>query len=123
MYSKKVIEHFINPHHIGEIEDADAVGKAGNPRCGDEMKIFLKIKNNKIVDFRFKTYGCAAAIATTDILGDLVIGKSLNFAKDLSEKKIIEGLGELPPVKIHCANLAVRALREAIRDYEKNQKI
>lgn len=119
MYSEKVIEHFTNPRNVGEIEKADGVGKAGNPVCGDIMKIYLKIENNIIVDVKFKTFGCCAAIATSSMATELIKGKSVEEALKLSNKAVIEALDGLPPVKIHCSVLAEEAVKASIIDYYK----
>jgi len=122
-YTKKVIDHFKNPHNQGEIKDADAVGQAGNPVCGDVMKIYLKVKDDKIADVKFETLGCAAAIAVSSSLTDLVKGKTLDEALAVTKDKIVDDLGGLPPVKIHCSMLGVEALHEAIKEYKsKNVK-
>ena len=118
-------EHFFHPHNVGEIKDADGIGKVGNPRCGDIMKVFIKVRDDKIEDIKFKTFGCAAAIATSSVMTDLVKGKTIQEALKVTNKQIVEGLGELPPVKLHCSVLAADALRAAIEDYQKkkdNQK-
>jgi len=116
-YNKKVMDHFLNPHNVGEIEDPDGVGEVGNPRCGDIMKMYLKIKNNIIVDVKFKTFGCAAAIATSSVATDLIKGKNIEEALKISNRDVIEELGELPEIKIHCSVLAEEAIKEAIKDY------
>jgi nitrogen fixation NifU-like protein len=125
-YSKKVINHFSNPKNFGEIKKADAVGKVGNPRCGDIMKLYLKIekkgKKEIIKDIKFYTLGCAAAIATSDIVCDLVKGKTLKEALKISSKDVVKELGYLPPLKIHCSLLAEQGLKAAIEDYEKRKK-
>ena len=118
-YTQKVIDHFKNPHNQGEIKDADAVGQAGNPVCGDVMKIYLKVKDNKIEDVKFETLGCAAAIAVSSALTDLVKDKTLDEALAVTKDKIVDDLGGLPPVKIHCSMLGVEALHEAIEQYKK----
>ena len=118
-YTQKVIDHFKNPHNQGEIKNADAVGQAGNPVCGDVMKIYLKVKDNKIADVKFETLGCAAAIAVSSALTDLVKGKTLDEALAVTKDKIVDDLGGLPPVKIHCSMLGVEALHEAIKQYKK----
>jgi nitrogen fixation NifU-like protein len=117
MYTEKVMKHFRNPKNMGSIKNADAVGRAGNPICGDVMKIYLKVKDNKIKDIKFETLGCPAAIATTSVLTTLVKGKTLQEAKKISWKKIVKSLGGLPPIKLHCANLATEALNNAIENY------
>lgn len=121
-YTQKVLDHFKNPHNQGVIKDADAVGQAGNPVCGDVMKIYLKIKDNKIADIKFETLGCAAAIAVSSSLTDLVKGKTLDEALQMTKDKIVEDLGGLPPVKIHCSMLGVEALHEAIKEYKNKIK-
>lgn len=124
-YSKKVINHFSNPKNFGEIKKADGVGKVGNPRCGDIMKLYLKIekkgKKEIIKDIKFYTLGCAAAIATSDIVCDLVKGKTLKEALKISSKDVVKKLGYLPPLKIHCSLLAEQGLRAAIEDYKKKK--
>ena len=117
MYSEKVMDHFTNPHNMGEIENADGVGTVGNAKCGDIMKIFLKIENNIIVDVKFKTFGCAAAIATSSMATDLIIGKSVDEALTLTNSAVVEALEGLPPVKVHCSVLAEEAVKAAIADY------
>ena len=124
-YSQKVMDHFQNPHHQGQIADADAIGEVGNPLCGDMMKIYVKIKKSKgddrladiISDIKFETLGCAAAIACSSILTDMALGKSLGEAFKIERMDIVKGLGELPPVKIHCSVLASDGLKIAIRNY------
>ena len=125
MYSKKVIQHFTNPHNYGKIKPADGVGKVGNPICGDRMKVYLKIdkKKNIIKDIKFETLGCAAAIATSSMITDLAKGKSLDEAMRITNKDVAESLEGLPPLKMHCSNLAADALHNAIEDYKnKTQK-
>ena len=117
-YSKKVLEHFRNPHNQGVIKNADAVGKVGNPTCGDVMKIYIKVKDNKIKDIKFETLGCAAAIAVSSALTDMVKGKTISQALKVTKDKIVKDLGGLPPVKVHCSMLGVEALHEAITNYE-----
>ena len=117
MYSKKVMDHFKNPKNVGEIEDADGVGKVGNPRCGDMMYIYIKVKDNKIVDIKFKTFGCVAAIATTSILTEIAKGKTIEEAEKLTKEDVADSLDGLPPIKMHCSNLAADALKAAIEDY------
>ena len=118
MYSEKVMEHFANPRNVGEIADADGIGKVGNPQCGDVMWLYIKVKDNIITDIKFKTFGCGAAIATSSMITELARGKTLEEAKKISRADVAENLGGLPPVKMHCSNLAADALREAIKDYE-----
>jgi len=121
VYSKKVEEHFFHPHNVGEIKDADGVGKVGNPRCGDIMKVFIKVKDDRIEDIKFKTFGCAAAIATTSVMTDLVKGKTIQEALKVTNRQIVKELGELPPIKLHCSVLAADALKAAIADYQKKK--
>ena len=116
------MEHFKNPKNVGEIEDADGVGKVGNPRCGDMMYIYIKVKDNKISDIKFKTFGCVAAIATSSIMTEIAKGKTLEEAEKLSNKDVANALEGLPPLKMHCSNLAADALKAAIDDYRKNKK-
>jgi nitrogen fixation NifU-like protein len=118
-YSKKVIEHFKNPHNQGVIKKADAIGKVGNPVCGDVMKIYLKIKDNIIVDIKFETLGCAAAISVCSVLTDMVKGKTLDNAIKIKKDDIVKYLGGLPLVKIHCSMLGIEALQQAIDKYKK----
>ena len=122
LYTEKVKDHFFHPRNVGEIKDADGVGTVGNPTCGDVMTMYIKVKDNKIDDVKFKTYGCAAAIASSSITTEIVKGMSLEQAKKLSRDDVAKELGGLPAVKMHCSNLASDALREAIKDYEKKQK-
>lgn len=119
MYSEKVVDHFTNPRNVGEIENADGVGQVGNPLCGDIMKIYLKIENNIITDAKFKTFGCGAAIATSSMATELIKGKSIDEALELSNKAVVEALDGLPPVKLHCSVLAEEAVKAAIIDYYK----
>ena len=127
MYSKKVMEHFSNPHNMGEIKDADGIGKVGNPVCGDIMHVYIKVSKNKegkeiIQDIKFKTLGCAAAIATSSMITDLAKGKTIEEAKKIGSKAVSESLEGLPPIKMHCSNLAAESLNEAIKDYEKKNE-
>ena len=119
MYSEKVMDHFMNPRNVGEINDADGVGQVGNPKCGDIMKMYLKIKDNIIVDAKFKTFGCGAAVATSSMATELVRGKSVDEALKITNKVVAEALDGLPPVKMHCSNLAEEAIRAAIEDYQR----
>jgi len=116
-YSKKVLKHFRNPHNLGNIKNADGVGEVGNLACGDVMKLYLKIEKNVIKEIKFQTYGCAAAIATSSVITDLVKGKTVEEALEMTNKSVIDSLDGLPPVKIHCSLLSVDALNEAIYDY------
>lgn len=120
-YTQEVLEHFSNPHNVGEISDADGVGNVGNPVCGDVMRLTIKVEGDKIVDAKFKTFGCGAAIATSSMVTDLVKGKSIDEALHISNKAVAEALGGLPKVKMHCSVLAEQALRAAIDDYKKNK--
>ena len=122
-YSKKVMEHFANPHNVGVIEDANGVGEIGNAKCGDIMKMYLKIENDIIVDVKFKTYGCASAIATSSIATDLIKGQPISEALKLTNKAVVEALDGLPTVKIHCSVLAEQAIKAAIADYYTRQGI
>jgi nitrogen fixation NifU-like protein len=117
MYSELVMQHFSNPHNVGVIEDADGVGKVGNPMCGDVMEMFIKVKDNRIDDVKFRTFGCGAAIATSSIATEMIKGKSLDEAVKLSNKAVAEALGGLPAQKMHCSNLAADAVRAAVEDY------
>ncbi|HHU33038.1 MAG: Fe-S cluster assembly scaffold protein NifU [Zhaonellaceae bacterium] len=117
MYSEKVMDHFNNPRNAGEMENPSGVGQVGNPVCGDIMKIFIKVENNIITDIKFKTFGCGAAIATSSMATELVKGKTLEEALQLTNKAVAEALDGLPPAKMHCSNLAADALHEAIKDY------
>ena len=117
MYSDKVMEHFAHPHNVGEIPDASGVGEVGNPKCGDIMRMYLKIEGDVITDVRFKTFGCGAAIATSSMATDLIKGKSLDDALKLTNKAVVEALDGLPPVKVHCSVLAEQAVKAAISDY------
>jgi nitrogen fixation NifU-like protein len=121
-YTEKVKDHFFNPRNVGEIKDADGVGTVGNPSCGDVMTIYIKVKNDRITDIKFKTYGCAAAVASSSIATEMVKGKTLDEALKLTRDDVAKELGGLPAVKLHCSNLASDALREAIKDYRKKQK-
>ncbi len=123
MYNDKVIDHFMNPRNVGEIPDADGVGQVGNPKCGDIMKMYLKIDNEIITDAKFKTFGCAAAIATSSKATELIIGKTVDEALQLTNKAVAEALDGLPPLKMHCSNLAEEAIKSALENYRsKNPK-
>lgn len=119
MYSEKVMDHFTSPRNVGEIENADGVGEVGNPKCGDIMKIYLKIENDIIEDVKFKTFGCGAAVATSSIATEMIKGKSVEEALKLTNKAVVEALDGLPPQKIHCSVLAEEAVKAAIEDYKK----
>jgi len=121
-YSQKVMDHFMNPRNVGEIENADGVGTVGNPVCGDIMKMYLKIENNTIKDAKFKTFGCGAAVATSSMATELIIGKTLEEALDITNSTVAEALDGLPPVKMHCSNLAQQAVKAAIDDYKKKNE-
>lgn len=116
-YSEKVMDHFSNPRNVGEIEDPDGIGEAGNPRCGDIMKIYLKVKNNIIEDVKFKTFGCASAIASSSMATELIKGKTIDEAWNLTDLAVAEALDGLPPIKMHCSVLAEEAIHRAINDY------
>ncbi len=116
-YSEKVLEHYQNPRNLGEIENADGVGMVGNPVCGDMMKITIKVRDDRIEDVKFKTFGCGAAIATTSIVTELVKGKMLEEALQVTNQDVVEALDGLPPVKVHCSLLAEEAIKAAIEDY------
>jgi len=118
-YSKKVMDHFFNPRNVGEIEDADGIGEVGNPRCGDIMRMYIKVKENIITDIKFKTFGCGAAVATSSMVTEMVKGKNINEALEITNKQVAEALDGLPSVKMHCSNLAEAGIKAAIDDYYK----
>lgn len=118
MYSEKVMDHFANPRNVGEIPDADGIGKVGNPQCGDVMWLYIKVKDGILTDIKFKTFGCGAAIATSSMITELAKGKTIEEAKKISRQDVADSLEGLPPTKMHCSNLAADALRDAIKDYE-----
>lgn len=120
-YSEKVMDHFTNPRNVGEIPDANGIGEVGNPKCGDIMKMYIKVEDGKIVDVKFKTFGCGAAIATSSMATELIKGKTLEEALKLTNKAVMEALDGLPPVKVHCSVLAEQAIKAAISDYYKRQ--
>ena len=122
-YTEKVMEHFKNPKNMGEMNDADGVGEVGNPSCGDVMRVFIKVKDNCIADISFQTFGCVAAVATSSMVTELAKGKSLDDAMKLTRADVAESLGGLPPIKLHCSNLAADALHAAITDYRKRNGI
>lgn len=122
MYTKKVMEHFTSPKNMGEIKNADGIGTVGNPVCGDLMTIYIKVKDNKIKDIKFKTFGCGAAIATSSMITELAKGKTLDEAKKITRNDVAKNLGGLPPVKMHCSNLAADALKKAIENYLEKKK-
>ena len=123
MYSEKVMDHFASPRNVGEIEDADGVGEVGNAKCGDIMKIFLKIQDDIITDIKFKTFGCGAAIATSSIATEMILGKPVSEALQLTNKAVVAALDGLPPAKLHCSVLAEEAVKSAIADYYKKNGI
>lgn len=122
-YSEKVMDHFANPRNVGEIENADGIGEVGNSKCGDIMKMYLKIDDNTITDVKFKTFGCGAAIATSSMATELIKGKSIDNALNLTNKAVMEALDGLPPVKVHCSVLAEEAIKSALSDYYKKQGV
>jgi nitrogen fixation NifU-like protein len=122
-YSKKVLKHFRNPHNLGVIKNADGTGEVGNMACGDVMKLYIKVSNGVISQVKFETYGCAAAIATSSVITDLVKGKTIGEALAMNNKSVIDSLDGLPPIKIHCSLLSVDALNEAIYDYLTKNKM
>ena len=122
MYNETVMDHFAKPRNVGVIENADAVGEAGSPSCGDTTKVFIKVKDGKIVDIKFQTLGCAAAIASSSMLTEMAIGKTLEEALAITRDDVAESLGGLPEKKLHCSNLAADALRKAIENYYDKQK-
>ena len=122
MYSDKVIDHFSNPRNVGEIEDASGSGTVGNAKCGDIMKMDIKVEDGIITDVKFKTFGCGAAIATSSMATEMVKGKSVDEALELTNQAVAEALGGLPPVKMHCSMLAEQAIHAAIQDYQKKQQ-
>lgn len=121
MYSEKVMEHFRNPRNVGEIEDANGIGEVGNPQCGDIMKIYIKVEDNIIKDVKFKTFGCGSAIASSSMATELIKGKTVEEAWQLSNKAVAEALDGLPPVKMHCSVLAEEAIHKAINNYRESQ--
>ena len=122
-YSEKVTDHFANPRNVGELPDANGIGEVGNSRCGDIMKMYIKVENNIIVDVSFKTFGCGAAIATSSMATELIKGKSIDDALKLTNKAVMEALDGLPPVKVHCSVLAEQAIKAALSDYYRRQGI
>lgn len=118
MYSEKVMDHFMNPRNVGELAEADGVGTEGNPTCGDVMKIFIKVEDEKIVDAKFKTFGCGASIAVSSMVTEMIKGKSVDEALTISKEAVANELGGLPPQKMHCSNLGADALKKAIEDYK-----
>lgn len=120
-YSKEVMDHFANPRNVGKMEDADGIGEVGNAKCGDIMKMYLKIENDVIEDVKFNTFGCGAAIATSSMATEMIKGKTVDEALQLTNKAVMEALGGLPPVKVHCSVLAEEAVKAAIDDYHSKQ--
>ncbi len=123
LYSDKVFDHFSNPRNVGEIENADGIGEVGNAKCGDIMKMYIKVDNGIISDVKFKTFGCGAAVATSSMATELIKGKSIDDALKLTNKAVVEALDGLPPVKLHCSVLAEQAIKAALSDYYKKQGI
>lgn len=123
IYSEKVMDHFANPRNVGEIEDADGIGEVGNAKCGDIMKMYIKVDNGVITDVKFKTFGCGAAVATSSIATEMIIGKKIEDALKVTNKAVMEALDGLPPQKIHCSVLAEQAMKAALADYYKRQGI
>jgi len=125
-YSQKVIDHFRDPHNMGSIKDPDGVGEVGNPACGDIMKLYIKVEKKdgkeKITDISFETMGCAAAIATSSMITDIALGKTIKEAEKITNQEIADELDGLPPIKMHCSNLAAEALQKAIADYKSKNK-
>ncbi len=117
-YSEKVMDHFFNPRNVGVIEDADAIGEVGNPKCGDIMRMYLKIEKDVIVDVKFQTFGCGAAVATSSMVTELIKGKTIDEALEITNKQVADALDGLPPIKMHCSNLAESAVKKAIENYK-----
>ncbi|MGQ9552509.1 MAG: Fe-S cluster assembly scaffold protein NifU [Anaerolineae bacterium] len=120
-YSELVMDHFRNPRNVGTIEDADGVGMVGNPVCGDIMEMFIKVEDGRLADVKFRTFGCGAAVATSSITTEMVKGKTIEEAMQLTNRAVAEALGGLPSQKMHCSNLAADALHEAIKDYQRRK--
>lgn len=123
MYSQKVMDHFTNPRNVGEIEAADGIGEVGNAKCGDIMKIYLKVEENVIKDVKFKTYGCGSAIASSSMATEMIKGKTIEQALELTNKAVAEALDGLPPVKMHCSVLAEQAIKKALQDYARKNNL
>lgn len=124
MYSEKVMEHFLNPRNVGEIPDADGIGEVGNPVCGDMMTFYIKVKDGMLIDVKYKTFGCGAAIAVASMVSEMAKGKTIEEALKITNEMVAKELGGLPPHKMHCSNLGADALHKAIEDYlkKKNEK-
>lgn len=123
MLAEKVMDHFMNPRNVGEIKEADGIGEVGNMKCGDIMKLYIKVNEDEVIeDIKFRTFGCGAAIATSSMITEMVKGKTLAEAEEISNRQVAEALGGLPPVKMHCSNLAADALKAAIDDYRKRRQ-
>ncbi len=122
VYSDKVMEHFMNPHNVGEIENPDGVGEVGNPICGDMMSFYIKVKDNRIDDVKFRTFGCGAAIAVSSMVSEMAKGKTLEEAMKITPKLVVDELEGLPKQKFHCSNLGAQALQKAIKDYQSKKK-
>jgi nitrogen fixation NifU-like protein len=118
-YSAKVMDHFMNPRNVGEIEGADGVGEVGNPACGDMMRLYLKIEDNRVIDAKFRTFGCGAAIASSSMLTEMIKGKTVEEAREISNQAVADALDGLPAVKIHCSVMAEQAVKTALDDYAK----
>lgn len=123
LYSEKVMDHFANPRNVGEIDNADGIGEVGNAKCGDIMKMYIKVEGGVISDVKFKTFGCGAAVATSSMATEMIMGKSIDEALKLTNKAVVEALDGLPASKIHCSVLAEQALKSAIADYYKRQGV
>jgi nitrogen fixation NifU-like protein len=122
MYSEKVMEHFTHPRNVGEIDDADGIGEVGNPVCGDMMSFYIKVKDDRIEDIKYKTFGCVAAIAVSSTVSEMAKGKTLDEARAITKKAAAEALDGLPKEKMHCSNLGAKALSKAIEDYEERRQ-
>lgn len=123
MYSEKVMDHFTNPRNVGEIENADGIGEVGNVKCGDIMRMYLRIEDNTIEDVKFKTFGCGSAIASSSMATELIKGKTIEEAMDLTNKAVADALDGLPPIKMHCSVLAEQAIKAALLDYSKKNNV